>query len=332
MNYTACLAVCQVWTRACSCLWVLDSGKSWSSVALFVLVLKVSVEHKGFSCRTVTEEAVHIGFSSLADRISHFSTHGVTYTRWLSPACPPELCSKVCSKGASFLHWDHPQWDISQLQPAHRTGAAVARSPVKAGRMVWLHKAQMKELKKFSWLFSYQSFHWAIIEVQHHLHHLDSFKEMRLLYNKTRGQLSVSAAQHFKLHACLFWAMLIWDACAICSKQSDSVDIIYKGEQTSETYQGVPKVLKRGFRNTSLFCILPNICFWTSSEEIVIPIRVLLCWNEEFFRNFSLMLALADKILAMPKTTSLGICCSWAQRHHTLSTAVHNKWIAPADR
>lgn len=35
------------------------------------------------------------------------------------------------------------------------------------------------------------------------------------------------------------------------------------------------------------------------------------------------MLALADQILAMPKTTCLGICSSQAQRYRTLSTAVH---------
>lgn len=123
---------------------------------------------------------------------------------------------------------------------------------------------------------------------------------------------------HVYSEKCWFWMQVLWGV----HNLTVSISLIKAGKhhKLSTKY---PKSWVGGFRNTSLFCIPPNICFWTRSEEIVIPIRVLLCWNVEFFRNFSLTLALADKIWAMPKTTCLGICCFWAQRYRTLSTAVH---------
>lgn len=145
---------------------------------------------------------------------------------------------------------------------------------------------------------------------------------MRLLRNKTRWQFLVSPTQCFWLHVCSekcwFWMQVQWGV-----HNLTVLKWLTKAGKHHYLSTKNPKSCAGGVRNTSLFCILPDICFWTRSEEIVIPIRAVLCWNVEFFRNFSLTLALADKILAMPKTTCLGICCSWAQRYHTLSTAVH---------
>lgn len=79
----------------------------------------------------------------------------------------------------------------------------------------------------------------------------------------------------------------------------------------------VPNVLDRGVQKYLPILYPAQYLFLNKVKEIVIPIRVFLCWNVEFLRNFSLTLALADKILAMPKTTSLGICWSKAQRYCT---------------
>lgn len=71
------------------------------------------------------------------------------------------------------------------------------------------------------------------------------------------------------------------------------------------------------------FSSWPNSDFERGQYRLLFPGELSLCWKVEFFRNFSLTLALADKIMTVPKTTSLGICCSWAQRYWTFSTTVH---------
>lgn len=95
----------------------------------------------------------------------------------------------------------------------------------------------------------------------------------------------------------------------------------YYGENTIWWYQlwrrtsiknlaQAPNVLDRGVQKYLPILYPAQYLLLNKVKEIVIPIRVFLCWNVEFLRNFSLTLALADKILAMPKTTSLGICWS----------------------
>lgn len=115
--------------------------------------------------------------------------------------------------------------------------------------------------------------------------------------------------------ACMsFLATMIVDAGPMGRTRCD--DQLWKWTSIKNLTQ-VPNVLDRGVQKYLPILYPAQYLFLNKVKEIVIPIRVFLCWNVEFLRNFSLTLALADKILAMPKTTSLGICWSKAQRYCT---------------